>query len=62
MRITSNEQIVVGTMMKVNTMLITISDHLGVVKVFIVDDLGLPIECLDNDLLSIRLQVHVLDE
>ena len=43
-------------------MLIPVGDHLCLVEVLVVDDLGLFIESLHYDLLPVRLQKHVLYE
>lgn len=43
-------------------MLIPVGDHLRLVEVLVVDDLGLFVEGLHDDLLPVRLQKHVLDE
>ena len=43
-------------------MLVAVGDHRGLVEVLVVDDLGLIIEGLNDHLLPVRLQKHVLDK
>lgn len=60
--ITSDKEVIIGTMEEVDSMLITICDHISFIEVFIVNDARFAIEGLYNDLLTIRLEKHVRDE
>ena len=48
-------------MIKLNPVLISVIDSLPIEEVRIINLLGFPIPCLDQGLLTIGQQVHVLD-